>query len=161
MLTPVRAFVRRQSIAKLLRYGAASAFNVVFGQFLLYGAQTVLGWSAVPSNVAAVTVGTVPAYLIARYWVWRKRGKNHVMGEVVPFWVLTGAGFVLSTVAVWFVEAQFAPVPLIINLTNLTAFGIVWVAKFIILDRLFDDEAGMTDEPGDRSVHDVFGVTGD
>lgn len=127
--------LRDRSGAKLLRFGAVSAFNVVFGQTLLYGAQTVLDWAAVTSNIFSVTVSAVPAYLLSRYWVWQKRGKNHLMKEVLPFWSLAILGFVLSTTAVWFVEKQWDPQPIFINLTNLTAFGVVWVSKFFILDR--------------------------
>jgi putative flippase GtrA len=121
--------------AKLLRFGAVSTFNVVFGQSLLYAAQTVLSWPAVGSNVFSVTVSAVPAYLLSRYWVWQKRGRNHLMKEVLPFWILAILGFLLSTFAVWFVERRWDPQPLFINLTNLAAFGVVWTSKFFILDR--------------------------
>lgn len=121
---------------KLLRFGGVSAFNVVFGQALLFSAQTVVGWSAVPANVFAVSVSAVPAYLLSRYWVWQKRGKHHLMLEVVPFWSLAFLGFAVSTPAVWFVERQWDPQPFVINLTNLVAFGAVWIAKFFILDRV-------------------------
>ena len=122
--------------AKLIRFGAVSAFNLVFGQSLLFGAQTLLDWSAVASNIFAVSISAVPAYLLSRYWVWQKRGKNHFMTEVVPFWSLALLGFLLSTAAVWFVADRWDPHPLVINLTSLTAFGIVWIGKFFILDRV-------------------------
>jgi putative flippase GtrA len=122
--------------AKLIRFGAVSAFNVVFTQSLLFAAQTAFGWSAVVSNIFAVSVSASPAYLLSRYWVWQKRDKNHFMREVVPFWSLAVLGFALSTGAVWFVEHQWNPHPLVINLTNLAAFGVVWVSKFVILDRV-------------------------
>ena len=135
---------------KLIRFGAVSAFNVVFGQSLLYGAQTVLEWTAVGSNVFSVTVSAVPAYLLSRYWVWQKRGKNHLMKEVLPFWSLALLGFVLSTTAVWFVEEQWDPQPIFINLTNLTAFGVVWVSKFFILDKyLFKVDEPLEEAAGD------------
>lgn len=127
---------RTQLGEKLLRFGAVSAFNVVFGQSLLFAAQTVFNWPAVISNVFAVSVSALPAYLLSRYWVWQKRGKNHFMREVVPFWTLTLLGFGLSTVAVWFVERQWDPHPLIINLTSLIAFGVIWIGKLFILDRV-------------------------
>ena len=135
LLSPVRVLRERHG-AKLLRFGAVSAFNVLFGQALLYSAQTFGGWSAVGSNVFAVGVSAFPAYLLSRYWVWQKRGKNHFMREVLPFWSLALLGFAISTAAVWFVEARWDPHPLIINLTNLVAFGVVWVAKFFVLDRV-------------------------
>ena len=128
--------IRAEHGAKLLRFGAVSAFNVLLGQALLYGAQVVLDWEPVWANIFAVSVGTVPAYLLSRYWVWEKRGKNHFLREVVPFWVLTLIGFLLSTAAVWFVDTNFDPSPLVINLTSLAAFGVVWAVKFVVLDRV-------------------------
>lgn len=128
--------IRAEHGAKLLRFGAVSAFNVLLGQALLYGAQVALDWEPVWANIFAVSVGTVPAYLLSRYWVWEKRGKNHFLREVVPFWVLTLIGFLLSTAAVWFVDTNFDPSPLVINLTSLAAFGVVWAVKFVVLDRV-------------------------
>lgn len=136
-MTARSALARLQSDkgAKLLRFAGVSAFNVVFGQTLLYVAQTVFLWSGVASNIFSVSISAIPAYILSRYWVWQKRGKNHVMREVVPFWVLTFIGFVLSTAAVWFVETTWRPHALLINLTSLGAFGVVWVVKFFVLDR--------------------------
>lgn len=148
--------IRERQGAKLIRYGAASAFNVVLGQALLYGAQTILDWSAVPANVFAVCVGTIPSYLVARYWVWQKRDRSHVFKEVVPFWILTLAGFALSTLAVWFVEATWAPHPIAINLTNLGAYGVVWVAKFFVLDRVLFSGEQLTDEPLDALIDEIL-----
>ncbi len=147
--------LQQQHGAKLIRFGAVSAFNVVFGQSLLYGAQTILQWSGVASNVFSVTVSAVPAYLLSRYWVWQKRGKNHFMKEVVPFWSLAFLGLAFSTVAVWFVERQWDPHPLVINFTNLVAFGVVWVTKFIILDRILFRHEELTDDPLDALVTEI------
>jgi putative flippase GtrA len=131
---PVR--LRSGQGAKLVRYGAVSAFNVVLGQILLFTTQVALDWPAVTANIFAVSVGAVPAYLLSRYWVWEKRGKNQIMKEVVPFWTLALIGFALSTMAVWYVDTRWNVGPLGVNLTNLAAFGVVWVAKFSILDRV-------------------------
>ncbi len=128
--------LRERHGQKLIRFGAVSAFNVVFSQSLLFAAQTALGWSAVVSNVFAVSVSAVPAYILSRYWVWEKRDKNLFMREVLPFWTLAFLGFALSTTAVSYVDSEWSPHPLVINLTNLASFGVVWVAKFVILDRV-------------------------
>ena len=137
--------IRREHGTKLIRFGAVSAFNVLFSQVLLYAAQTALEMPPVAANVATVAVGTIPAYLLSRYWVWQKKGKSHWMKEVLPFWVLTFIGFALSTAAVWFVADRWDPAPIVINLTNLAAFGVVWLSKFVILDRiLFKTEEAAT-----------------
>lgn len=139
MTTPLLdalARARDRHGTRLARFGAVSAFNVVFGQVILYGAQVLAQAPAVTANVVSVCVGTVPAYFLSRYWVWEKRGKSHMMREVAPFWALALIGFALSTAAVWYVDTHFRPSPLAVNLTNLTAFGLVWLAKFFVLDRI-------------------------
>lgn len=128
--------MRARHGVKLLRFGLVSGFNVILGQILLYGAQVVFDWQPVAANTFAVMVGSLPAYLLSRYWVWEKKGKNHFMREVVPFWTLALIGYACSTVAIWFVDTQWEPAPIIINLTSLTAYGVVWVAKFVVLDRV-------------------------
>ncbi|MGH3651144.1 MAG: GtrA family protein [Acidimicrobiia bacterium] len=135
-LTNSARAARQRHGAKLARFGAVSAFNVILGQILLLSAQTAFGWTALASNTFSVSVGAIPAYLLSRYWVWEKRGRNHLMREVVPFWTLALIGFALSSLAVWQVSTRWNPGPLVINLTNLAAFGVVWMTKFIILDRV-------------------------
>lgn len=145
----IQEMSRGRHLMKLARYGAVSAFNVVFSQALLYLAQTLIGWGGVGSNVFAVAVSAGPAYLLSRYWVWQKRGRNHLVAEVIPFWALTFLGFVLSTVAIWFVETRWAPEPIWINLTSLVAFGVVWVVKFFVLDNfLFGTDSGGAEPAG-------------
>ena len=146
------ARLRARHGTKLIRFGAVSAFNVVFGQSLLLIAQTVFEWSAVASNIFSVSVSAVPAYVLSRYWVWQKRGKNHFMREVVPFWSLAFLGLLLSTGAVWYVQQQWDPHPLVINLTNLSAFGVVWASKFVILDRVLFKHEEPLEAPLDETV---------
>lgn len=129
-------WLRSPQGVKLIKFGAVSAFNVLLGQVLLYGAQVWGGLQPVAANTFAVCVGTIPAYVLSRYWVWEKRGKNHFMREVFPFWALAIIGFVASTGAIWFVDTRWDPAPLVINLTSLIAYGIVWVVKFFVLDRI-------------------------
>ena len=126
-----------QQWAKLLRYGGVSAINVLIGQSVLFIAQTVAGWPAVASNMFSVCVSAGPAYLLSRAWVWQKRGRNDFAAEVLPFWALAVLGFLLSSLAVWWVERIWTPHPLVINATSLAAFGVVWIGRFFILDRVF------------------------
>ncbi|MCB1261301.1 MAG: GtrA family protein [Acidimicrobiales bacterium] len=142
--------LRREYLAKGLRYLAVSAFNVVFGQALLFGFQTVGGFEPVAANMAAVSISAVPAYLLSRYWVWNVSGKSNWLTEVAPFWGLTVLGFALSTLAVQGVSAVYDgdPPPLLVNVTNLSAFGVMWVAKFFVLDRwLFAAKAAPEEPP--------------
>ncbi len=147
--------LREEYAAKGAKFLGVSAFNVVFGQSLLFFASAIVGWSYVASNVFAVAISAVPAYFLSRYWVWQKSGKNHFWKEVVPFWSLAFAGLVISTIFVA-VAASFSDSTLVLMVTNLFAFGIVWVAKFFILDRiLFKDEL-LTDDALDTFVDEAL-----
>lgn len=160
LLHPLRT-IRQRHGAKLLRFGAVSAFNVVFGQSLLLGAQTLMGWPPVVANLFAVCISAIPAYLLNRYWVWQKRGKNHFFREVLPFWSLAILGLALSTFSVWYVEGNVSSHPIAINLANLVAFGVVWISRFVILDRFLFRQEPLTDDALDalldHIVHDRRG----
>jgi putative flippase GtrA len=157
------ARLKRDYGAKVAKFGAVSMFNVVFGQSLLFFAQEGLDWSPVASNVFAVAISAVPAYILARYWVWQKRGKNHFVKEVLPFWSMAFVGLVLSTIAVYFVTKNWPntdndghPPAIIINLTNLVAFGFVWVCKFFVLERVLFKDEELTDDPLDALVDEAL-----
>ena len=116
---------------RLLKYVAASMCGVVIGQTCLQLALFVL--DKVPANIVAVAVSTVPAYFINRYWVWSKKDANSLRREVVPFWTMAFLGLLLSTLIVGAVDD--ADNKLLISAANLSGFGLLWVAKFFVLDR--------------------------
>jgi putative flippase GtrA len=128
---------------KLVRYTMVSAISVVISQALLAFTYGVLEWSAIRSNIFAVAVSSVPAYYLNRAWAWGKRGRSHLMREVVPFWALNFLGLVVSTIfadiaedrAQDFSDSRFTQT-LIINGAALAAFGLLWVGKFVILNKL-------------------------
>jgi putative flippase GtrA len=126
--------VAREYGKKARRFIVVSAFNVAFGQSLLVLAHSAFGWSFVMSNVFAVAVSAGPAYVLARYWVWEKTSKNHVVKEIAPFWGLAFLGLVASTLAARFASG-YSDAQIVLNLVNLASFGIIWVFKFFILDR--------------------------
>jgi putative flippase GtrA len=131
---PLVARVAREYGKKVRRFVIVSLFNVAFGQSLLVLAHTAFGWSFVASNIFAIAVSAGPAYVLARYWVWEKTSKNHLVKEVAPFWGLAFLGLVVSTFAAG-VAGGYTDAQIVLNLVNLVAFGIIWVFKFFILDR--------------------------
>lgn len=133
--------VRRTLFQKLVRYSAASVVGVVVGQSCLYFFSAVVDLHAALANFLAVAVSSVPAYLINRYWVWQKNDRNSFRREVVPFWGMAFLGLVLSTIAVTFVDDRTDWQPAI-QAANLAGFGVLWVAKFMVLDRILFAEVG-------------------
>lgn len=130
--------------AKGLKYSMVSVVNLVTGQLLLLIFQKAFGFSPTEANVAAVCISAVPAYYLSRRWVWGRSGRSSFKREVLPFWIFVAIGLVLSTVAVkvmhtaWVWRYPTTDQPAILtNLTNIGAFGVLWVLRFFLFDRLF------------------------
>lgn len=115
---------------------------------VLCSADFGLGWEPVPSNVAAVTISSVPSYLLNRAWVWGLRGSHRFVREVLPFWVFAFIGLGFSTLLVS-LASRWSHATIVVSLANLTAFGILWVAKYLVLDQLLFNLVDDDDEDDD------------
>lgn len=120
---------------KTLRYCGVSALNMVVGSSVLWTCHAVLGWAAVVSNLSACVVSAGPAYLMSRRWVWCRRGRHRLSGEVLAFWLMALAGLGLSTLAVGLV-ARYTQQTVLVVSGNLGAYGAIWIAKYLYLDRV-------------------------
>jgi putative flippase GtrA len=126
---------------KMIRYSLVSVISVIVSQVVLFIAQSF--WSARTSNIIAVCVSAVPSYYLNRAWAWGKTGKSHLMKEIVPFWSLALLGLIFSTWAADYAETNAHSITtselgtrLIVNGAALAAFGILWVGKFFIFNKV-------------------------
>ena len=78
-----------------------------------------------------------------RKWAWGKTGRSHVWKEVVPFWTLAFIGWAISTVAVNLMETYTKHHHLSHGLSTfwiafvyLASFGVLWIAKFVIFNKV-------------------------
>lgn len=131
-----------------------SVIAVTCSQVVLIVCSAGLGWRPVPSNVAAVMLSSIPSYLLNRAWVWGRRGSHKFLREVLPFWVFAFVGLGFSTLLVS-VAARWSEATAVVSLANLTAFGILWVAKYLVLDQLLFSLVG-DDDPDDGVDDPVF-----
>jgi putative flippase GtrA len=118
-----------------VRYAMVSAVAVPFTQVVLVLCHALLHFSPVWSNVTAVTLACVPSYFLNRMWVWGKRGRSHLWKEVLPFWAMALLGLAVSTLLVA-LAARWTDATIVVMLANLTAFGALWVIKYLVLDSL-------------------------
>jgi putative flippase GtrA len=125
---------------KLFRYCGVSVFNLFFGQSLLLLFYSGFGWPAAASNVTAVCISAGPAYLLSRKWVWGQTGTHSVRDEIAPFWGLALLGLLISTISVSIADDRWES-SLAVSAANIGAFGIVWVFKFFILEKIMWKEA--------------------
>lgn len=137
--------IRHPSSMKLAKYASVSVVSTAVSQITLlltFGVFRVM--SEVPANLLANVVATAPSYYLNRSWVWGKNGKSHLWREVVPFWVLGFIGLGFSSLAVW-LAGDFArdhhlhhlSTSLLVNAANFAAFGILWIGKFVVYQKLF------------------------
>ncbi len=122
--------------ATATRYLLVSAFNFLGHQAFLFLANSVWGWSGGVANIFAACVMSIPAYLLSRAWVWEVDGRHDMRRQVLPFWAITLAGLVVSTLLAAIADRVFGA-GIAVNIASLSGFFIVWVAKFFLLDRLF------------------------
>ncbi len=121
---------------KLMRFAGVSVVNVITGQTLLVILYGHLGWSGMAANAVAVAVGSVPAYLLSRHYVWKREKGDHNFGaEILPFWGLAFVGLVLSTALVG-VADSFSDHTLAVQGANAAAFGALWIVRFVVLEHL-------------------------
>lgn len=155
------------NLRKLLRYGAVSAIATtvslsILGTLVAAG-LTSAGWA----NVIATAVGTAPSFELNRRWVWGKGGRRSVAAEIGPFCVLSFSGLALSTLAVstatrWATAAGLGigGRTLVAEVANVATFGSLWVAQYLILDRvLFRSGTGRGVEGGPSRLPDPTGTT--
>jgi putative flippase GtrA len=128
-------------VERVTRCLAVSVGTTLLSAAILVALSLGAGVPAGTSNVIAVCCGIGPSYLANRSWVWKQTGRGSVLREVVPFWILSLAGLVLSTIAVsavasattsWSSAARSVALPF----ANLGVFGALWVVQFAVLDRV-------------------------
>ena len=120
---------------KLMRYCGMSVVNVLTGQGLLALCLTVFAFGGVVSQVISATLSAIPAYILSRRWVWKQSGSDSFRNEVLPFWTMALIGLVFAVSAIAVME-QFTDSTLVLMATSLVAYGVVWVAKYVVLDKI-------------------------
>ena len=127
---------------KKVRYALVSVVSVPVGEIgvLVFN---LVGLSAVLAALLGNSCGAVPSYILNRYWVWGKNDKNNLFTEILPFWIITLVGILFSLYTAH-VAGQYtkhhhiggAERLAILLIANLAAFGILWVAKYVLFNRV-------------------------
>ena len=139
----IAAFARSEAGRKWIRYSMVSVIGMTVSQVCIIILTHTVHSRDVLVNFIAVAVSSIPAYLLNRAWVWGKHGKNHFTKEVLPFWAFSLAGLGFSTLLVAVIGPDLQPGEkatvvdtLRIMVANVGGFGILWIAKFFVLDKL-------------------------
>jgi putative flippase GtrA len=121
--------------ALAIKYSMVSVVGVLLTQVQLVIYVELLDWDPTTSNVIAVMLTALPVFFLNKWWVWSHDGKVSFRREILPFWVFTGAGLALSTGLVT-IAKNASDSTLLVMAANLGGFGLLWVAKFLFLDKV-------------------------
>lgn len=128
---------------KVVRYTLVSVISVAVSLMVLFVTLYFLEWSARTANIVAVGVSAIPSYFLNRAWAWGKTGRSHLLKEVVPFWAMAFLGLLVSTWAAVFAKANahyvtdsHLIVTLLVMLSNIASFGVLWFGKFVVLNKV-------------------------
>ncbi|MDQ1380055.1 MAG: hypothetical protein QOJ71_774 [Actinomycetota bacterium] len=147
-----RALQQNVLLRKMSRCLAVSVGTTLLSAAVLVALALGAGVPAGPANIIAVCCGIGPSYYANRHWVWGRSGRSDVTREILPFWLLSLAGLVVSTVAVglvssmtsqWSTSARAIALPF----ANLSSFASLWLVQFALLDRVLFKPARPSAQP--------------
>ena len=131
-LAALRARARTPGGKKAVRYTMVSAVSVAVSQVSLFVLFALLHWTARSANIMACAIGGIPSYYLNRRWAWGKKGRSHLLKEILPFWAIAFVGLAFSTVAADLAEARAPDITasrlgqaLIVNAAVIAAFGLL------------------------------------
>jgi putative flippase GtrA len=140
------AHVGTEEVRKKLRYAGVSAIFVPIGQ----GLVQVLGlWldDYTAASLLAAAIVTIPNFFANKYFVWRVTSREKLRSQVLVFWVAVMLGVLLATLFTYLVEVVMVGQTTVVRgaavfFAQLLGLGIVWVGRFLILDRWIFKFAG-------------------
>lgn len=141
LLSPARG---NSGFNRFVRYSLVSGVAIVISQVVILVCTWIFHLSGIAANTLGALAATPASYELNRKWAWGKSGKSHMWREVVPFWSLSLAGFLASTGTVELADnlchshhVLGLERSLAIMGSSLFAYGVIWIVKFVIFNRLF------------------------
>ena len=136
---------RRPLVTRVVRYALGSVVASLVSLVTFVVVYGVLGaLSPRQSSVAASLTGMVPAYFLNRNWAWGRRGRSHLVKEVLPYLAASVLGLVA---AMWSVDVASSHVKTLtgdkslqvtlVAMAYVGTYASLWVLKFLFFNVLF------------------------
>ncbi len=147
---------RRIWIARLARYSATSVVAFAVSEITLL---VLYGYNLMGATAAALLAnlaGTVPSYLMSRYWIWSDAPRTRVGRQVAMYWttsIICIAGTSLATGAIASLVPSGHRFHLAVAGVGFLLVNIVfWLAKFEVYQRIIFPVHTLGENPSDRSM---------
>jgi len=139
----VSQYLRGPEGVKMFRYSMASVVAIAVSVVSLAILNGPLGVSAWVASTIATAIACFPSYYLNRRWAWGMDGRSHFWKEIAPFWILAFLGWAISTLCVHLMESYAKSQGFshllrtgTVIVVYVGAFGVLWVAKFVIFNKL-------------------------
>ncbi|MFZ0666332.1 MAG: GtrA family protein [Acidimicrobiales bacterium] len=149
------AWLRTPKGRTMIKFSCVSLISTAVAQGTLWIVYYDLRlWTAVVCNIFANACAILPSYTLNRRWAWKKTGRSDLLREVIPFWGMSAAGMGLSIGTVSYAahvahahHLGHLSTSILVNAANFFAFGVLWILKFLVFNRLFKAVTGEEMEP--------------
>ena len=118
---------------RAIRFFLSTGAAALLGQLILFILFEWANWRAIPANAVAVVIGTALAFALSIRYVWTDAASS-LRSQIAVFSALSLLGLLVSTVLAGVVSNTWDHA-LAANVGSTTGFGLVWVARFLILDK--------------------------
>jgi len=163
----VLAHAKSENGRKQLRYAAISVVFVPVGQLLIQIlAATVFADNKNNFTLASITsaaILTFPNFFANKYFVWKATSRDNLRTQILVFWVAAMLGVSAATGLTWLVEQQVHDKvsdlveAIAVFFAQLVGFGIVWVGRYLILDKWLFMRTHHGDEPSEEELEMMHG----
>jgi putative flippase GtrA len=124
---------------KVARYGSTSILALAISEvtLLLLFANGVVG--ATSAALLANLSGTIPSYLLSRYWIWPYADRRRAGRQATLYWIVSIVSMFISSVVTGQIS-HHTPRERVLHLcilasTYLLISLVLWVAKYIVYER--------------------------
>ena len=128
----------RHHITRLFRYTATSGIALGVSEIVLIA----LFWSktsnATVSAMIATLAGTVPSYLLSRYWIWAKASRTRVGRQVVLYWLTSLLAMAITSVATGLITTLAPKHHHVLFASSGFLFMniVLWLTKYVIYQKV-------------------------
>lgn len=117
------------------RYASITVVTAATGQVSIAVLHWVLGVPPIAANALATVLVALIAFSLSIRYIWSSDPARRYRVEMPTFFATSLMGLALSTLVVAIVSGQ-TDAPWAVNLASLGSYGVLWIARFVVLDRL-------------------------
>ena len=162
----LREYGRSEVGRKQLRYMGVSVVFVPVGQILIQVLGSVFDGNYTAASVVAAAILTVPNFFANKLLVWKDTSRDNLRTQVVVFWVAAMLGVSLATGLTFLVQQLTEDKSSLVQrvsvfVAQMTGFGIVWVGRYLVLDRWLFKVTHHGEEPTGDDLDEIEELHGE